>query len=269
MDSALTRLRALNSYRVHLHQRIEMLSYRFEAQGELAWARGDRMRLHLQLTVLNDRHELLEVCDGKHWYRRLTLLHEQAETLKANVAEVRQELAKPGLPEGLGDLFMAGRLGLGGIVPLVQSLGQAFVLRVASASDRRFAQGKRQTELVGHMRSDGLRALLQLRPNQPVTLDRVPGYVPVRCRIVLDTATGWPTLVHLFGRDKKAYIDLRLSDIKVNPALADSEFVLGVGTDEQVPDQTRRLVAELAQRRAAASRPSARGATTAPSAGSR
>ena len=264
LDDALAKLRAIERFRVQLDQVIELLDYRFEAKGTFVWARDDRLRLELELTILNDRHQLLEVCDGKQWHRRLTLLHGQIETLKTDVTKVREELAKPGLPARIPGVFMAGRLGLGGIVPLVESVRETFVLQVAKPDDRRFAKRPHEIELTGHVRRDGLRVLLRRRPNDPVSLDQVPPYVPVRCRIVLDRRTGWPVHVRLLGRNEKAYVALRFSKIQTNPSLPSATFAYKASSKEPVGDQTPMLVAEIQRQRAAASRPT-RAPTTVPS----
>ena len=261
LDDALVKLRAMKGFQTQLHQTIEMLNYRFEAKGRFLWARGDRLRLELELKVLNDRHTLLEVCDGTHWYRRLTLLHGQVETVKTDVAKVREELAKPGLPERLPEAMMASRLGLRGIVPLVESLRDAFVLQVAKRADRRFATRAGQIELVGHLGRDGLRMLLSVPRDQLVSLDQAPPYVPVRCRVVIEGRTGWPTHVRLFGRDDKAYVDLRFTDTRIDATLPPDAFVYTPADKEPVGDQTPMLLAEIQQRRAAASRPTSVPAT--------
>jgi len=265
LDKALERLDALASYRVQLHQVIAMLDYRFQAQGDLLWARGDRMRLAMTLTILNDRHKLLEVCDGKTLYRRLALLHGQEEILKTDVSAVRTELAKPGLPEPFSEAFMGSRLGLRGIAPLIRSLKSAFILRMADPKRRRAGKDADLTELTGRLRRDHLRALLGLRRGDPVRLDRVPSYVPVRCRILWHTKTGWPARVRLHGRDPKAYIELRLTRMQPDAEVPASAFAFEPAKDVQVPDQTSMLCAELRQRRAAASRPTKADPATAPS----
>jgi hypothetical protein len=262
LDEAIEKIKALKQFRTDIRQLVEMLGYKFTADGQYAVAPDYRMLFELKVQLTNTSGTLIEVCDGReHWRSRRIL--DTRELIRLDMRKIREVLDKPEFGEDVrGQLVQF--LGFSGIVPLLRSLRDS----------QKFETYEEDTigevpvyQLQGRWREEAINQVTFR--GQQLSLANLPGYIPDKCTVWIGRDDGWPHRVRLESSKKvqgsTTVVTLEFLNPELDAELSEEIFFFQPPADVSPIDQTdvlyEQLTGYLQAQQAAKAKGAAEGAT--------
>lgn len=268
LDSAIKKINALKTVSADIAETVDMLDVQFKISGRYRKGRGQRIYLQLKVAGLPDAGgETLQVCDGKVLWDYQQVLDSRSYR-RIEIEQVFERLKAPELDESMRQQVITN-LGFSGPDELLKGLRKSVHFNQPKVAET--INGKEFWVLRGEwVNREGLSG-----PNQPpIPLTAsLPSYVPSMVHVYLGQKDDWPYKVSLIGKQptilidtrpigpdgqrigskasiqkvKATRIDLTYDNVKLDPDLADDEFVFTVPSNVRPEDQTQAVVSMLDQ----------------------
>lgn len=250
LRQAAQKMKLLESVSADIHLDVDLLGCRFPATGIYRRQGSSQVRLEVTFTVQGTGeplfdHQLLEVSDGKTWWRRIKMPGRQ-ECHKIDVTQVQQSLDRIKVEAAARELFVLRRFGFGALFALVDGLDHFAELTIDPATTE--AQWVLSGQVTGEI-SAQIRQAYQDKKGRW----RVPPEVPQFCKLVIDKQTWWPVQIELTSlpdptpQRKEPYrIVLTYSNVRLNQPIPPETFALTPAKDEPVADMTQAVLEDIA-----------------------
>jgi hypothetical protein len=242
LDEAIVKIEALKQYRSDVRQVVEMLGYKFVAEGQYAVGPDFHMLFELKVQLSDTTGTLKEVCDGRvHWKHQQVL--DTPQVVKIDLKKIREILDRPQFNKELRDQLVQ-RLGFSGVVPLMRGLRE----------NQKFESFEEQTlgdvpvyVLDGHWREEAI-SQTAFR-GQQLSLANLPPYIPNKTMIWIGREDGWPYRVRMESNKKvqgsATSLTIEFQDPQMSVELPESLFVFEPPSGLRVEDQTDSIYQQL------------------------
>ncbi len=240
IDQAIAKIEALKQFRCDVRQVVEVLGYRFVADGQYAVGPDMKMlfELKMQLTDPDTVGSLKEVCDGRvHWKHQQVI--DLPQVIKIDVKKIREVMDNPKFKKELRDEFTR-RLGFSGMVPLMQGLrdSQKF------DSHEEDSLGEIPVYVLHGTWTDEALAKSTFR-GQQLTMANLPQQIPDKSTVWLGQKDGWPYKIRLEsskkGQSSPTVITIEFLRPMIDVDLPESLFTFEPPAGVKVEDLTDSL----------------------------
>jgi outer membrane lipoprotein-sorting protein len=265
IDVAIGKISKLQSVAAELEQDVEMLNQKFKITGR--YLRAPNTRLYVLLTVSTGLPDttgrFLQVCDGETlWEYELVL--DQSYYRKLLIKPILERLNSPDLDPEIR-LKATTQMGVAGPETLLIGLRKALLF---DQKEEATLDGKKVWRFHGTWKSrQGL--AFNAQPVNPI--GPLPPYIPMDAVLYLGMEDGWPYKLELLGREASDLADVRkkgpdgkiigskasrekiprtkitmtYSNVKLNAAIRQDEFVFQAPANASVADDTESLIKTL------------------------
>jgi outer membrane lipoprotein-sorting protein len=265
IDEAIKKISKLQSVAADLEQDVEMLNQKFKITGR--YLKAPNTRLYVLLTVSTGLPDttgrFLQVCDGQTlWEYELVL--DQSFYRKLSIKPILERLNSPDLDPELRTRATT-QMGVAGPETLLIGLRKTLLF---DQREEAVLDGKKVWKYHGTWKNrQGL--AFNSQPVNPI--GPLPPYIPMDATLYLGMDDGWPYQLNLLGREASDLADTRrkgpdgkivgskasrekiprtritmtYSNVKLNAALREDEFVFQPPANASVSDDTESLLKTL------------------------
>jgi hypothetical protein len=249
LRDAINKIKAHKSVSAKLTQDVDLLGYKFKAKGAYHRVGADKVRLEVSFTVRGTgeqlfEHSMLEVCDGKTWWR-LFKMPVGIQCTKVDIPQVLKAAAKLKTDPSPNELFVLREFGYGALLPLLEGMeGFADLTLDAQAPPGMWAMSGELSEKMKQRMFDEFR-----NQNKKLAL---PPDMPQNCKVLISKKTGWPHKIQMLSEKnrntgRRYSMVVTFTDVVINKPVDPKlfEFTPDAEYAKQVVDQTPSVVRRL------------------------
>lgn len=231
------------SIKADLTQAVSIGDQNFTITGEYLSA-GQKLRLHYTVAPNQAaKGEMLEVCDGKELWTRLTLPDTPVKVTHRNIRQILAA-AKAAQQEGIADSTLSVELGLGGVAALLASLERTMEFDAMKTED---SNNGSVTIVQGRWK----KAFLDRFPKEKKDGEELlPAFIPDLVRVYVNRQTLFPErLVYLKKQPNKrmykALVNLEFTNVQFDTPIEDELFVFPQSDNIIPEDVTKQYIERM------------------------
>ena len=245
LEKAIFTLESYHSIAANLQHETHLMGECWQGKGVYLEQRSGLnplVRLELEFPTTPQASRLVQVCDGRRFWTMRRLLDE------VSVSRVDLDRLAEAAKTAAHQQRLETLMGLGGLPRLLRSIKAHFDF--AKPESTRFQQWETWA-LRGPWKPAKLAKLLPdqkeaIEQGRPVDLDKLPRHLPDHVVLFLGKDDLFPYRID-YGRGSKdpPLASLQMSRVRINVALAPSEFTFQPPCNVEVEDHTDRVLPEL------------------------